>query len=349
MGTALEKSFKESEKPVFRAVELFAGIGGNRLGFQSAFGAKIRFLWANDFDKACCKTYEANFGPNSINSADINEIVKNLLQIPDHDILLAGFPCQPFSIAGEKKGFEDETRGTLFYNVAKVLKDKRPKAFMLENVGHFEHHDKGKTWATVKAVLENDLDYKVIAGKLNAKYFSVPQNRPRFFMVGFKDRSADFKLPEERGIPPKLSSILEHDVPEKYYLSQMYLNGLKKHRKRHEEKGHGFGYMVLNAETDIAQALVVGGMGRERNLIKNTPVSGHWQPGDIDLMKRNIEGIRKVTPRECARLQGFPEWFQISVTNTQAYRQFSNSVAVPVISAIAKEMLKTLEALPNSK
>jgi DNA (cytosine-5)-methyltransferase 1 len=341
----LEKRLNGTQPKIYNAIELFAGIGGIRLGFQIAFGKRINFLWANDFDKACCKTYEANFGKGAILCADINEIMKDMKQIPNHDILTAGFPCQPFSIAGEKKGFEDKTRGTLFYSLAKVIEAKKPACFLLENVGYFEHHHKGETWATVKEVLEKHLGYEVFAQKLNAKYFGVPQNRPRFFMVGFKEEGTNFKFPNERESPPALESILEHDVPERYFLSQKYLNGLKKHRKRHEDKGHGFGYKVLDSKSDVAQALVVGGMGRERNLIKNTPVKGHWQPGDADLMKRNNEGVRKVTPRECARLQGFPEWYKLPEAQTQAYRQFANSVAVPVITAIAKRILITLDAL----
>jgi DNA (cytosine-5)-methyltransferase 1 len=341
----LGEAVNKSDSPIYDAVELFAGIGGIRLGFQDAFDKRIRFLWANDFDKPCCKTYEENFGKGSIDCRDVNEVIKDMSQIPRHDILVAGFPCQPFSIAGGRKGFEDKTRGTLFYSLAKVLEAKRPASFLLENVSHFEHHDKGKTWAMVREVLEQELGYEVFPGRLNAKYFGVPQNRPRFFMVGFKEKGTDFRFPEEKKTPPPLVSILEHNVPEKYYLSQMYLNGLKKHRKRHEDKGHGFGYMVLNAETDVAQALVVGGMGRERNLIKNAPVPGHWEPGDTDLMKRNNEGVRKVTPRECARLQGFPDTFKIPVANTHAYRQFANSVAVPVIAAVARQMLKALDVL----
>ena len=335
----------KSEKRVYAAIELFAGIGGIRLGFQNAFKERIKFIWANDFNKSACQTYEENFGKGSIICGDIKQITKDMSQIPEHDILLAGFPCQPFSIAGEKKGFADKARGTLFYSIAKVLKEKETAAFMLENVGHFEHHNGGETWAVVKSILENELDYKVISGRLNAKYFGVPQNRPRFFIIGFRDKNAQFAFPEEKFQPPKLSSILEQNVAEKYYLSQKYLNGLKKHRARHESKGHGFGYMVLNPETDIAQALVVGGMGRERNLIPDKPVAGCWQLGDLDLMKRNSEGIRKITPRECARLQGYDDKFRIVVSNTQAYRQFANSVAVPVIATIAKEMLKTLDKL----
>jgi len=333
----------------FRAIDLFAGIGGIRLGFQKAFGERVEFVWANDNNSSCCNTYEANFGEDSIDCRDINEISKDMTQIPDHDIILAGFPCQPFSIAGEKNGFEDKTRGTLFYSIAKILDAKKPVSFLLENVSYFEHHDNGRTWATVRGVLEEELKYKVYSNRLNAKYFGVPHNRPRFFIVGFKDKDAIFAFPEEEGNPPSLSKFLDRKVNKKYYLSQKYLDGLKGHRKRHEAKGHGFGYKVLDLKKDVARALVVGGMGRERNLIKNKPVDGCWQPGDPDLTKKNMEGIRKLTPRECARLQGFPDSFKIPVSDTQAYKQFANSVAVPVVAAIAREMLTTLDTLLEKK
>lgn len=340
-GTFLQDK-ERTANGTFRAIDLFAGIGGIRLGFQNAFKDRIKFVYSNDNDSACCKTYEANFGKDSIDCRDINAVIKNMADIPDHDILLAGFPCQPFSIAGEQKGFEDETRGTLFYSIAKILAERRPTCFLLENVSYFEHHDKGKTWRTVRTVLEKELHYIVHARRLNAKYFGVPQNRPRFFMVGFKEEKTSFEFPPERGNPPSLSTILEDHVRENYFLGQIYLNSLKEHRRRHAEKGHGFGYFVLDPQKDIAHALVVGGMGLERNLIKNTPPLGHWQPNDPDLHKKNIEGIRRLTPRECARLQGYPPWFEIPVSDAQTYKQFANSVAVPVIQAIAEKMLSTL-------
>ena len=331
------------QKPnkVYRAIDLFAGIGGIRMGFEQAFRERIRFVYANDNNKPCCQTYRANFG--DIDDRDINEVIKDLSQIPEHDILLAGFPCQPFSIAGEKKGFEDKTRGTLFYTIAKILSIRRPTAFLLENVRHFEHHDRGRTWATVKDVLENDLDYNIYDTVLNAKYFGVPQNRPRFFVAGFKEKTIAFDFPKRRGKPVKLKEFLETSVEAKYYLGQQYLESLKKHRERHESLGHGFGYRVLDPETEVAKTLVVGGMGRERNLIKNEPLPDCWKPGDDPLKKKNNEGVRRLTPREFARLQGFPDSFRIPVSDTQAYKQFANSVAVPVIRAIAENMLDSLE------
>jgi len=339
----VQKSRLLQTKPekIYRAIDLFAGIGGIRLGFEQAFQERIRFVYANDNDKACCQTYRANFG--AIDDRDINEVIKDLSQIPEHDILLAGFPCQPFSIAGEKIGFEDKTRGTLFYTIVKILSVRRPAAFLLENVPYFKDHDRGRTWAIVKDVLENDLDYNVYHRVLNAKYFGVPQNRPRFFIAGFKEKTVAFDWPKQRGKPPKLKDFLETNVEAKYYLGQQYLDSLKKHRERHESLGHGFGYRILNPETEVARTLVVGGMGKERNLIKDKLLPDCWKPGDDPLGKKNNEGVRRLTPREFARLQRFPDSFKIPVSDTQAYKQFANSVAVPVIKAIARNMLNSLE------
>lgn len=326
---------------IYRAIDLFAGIGGIRMGFEQAFQEQISFVYTNDNNKYCSETYRANFG--SSDDRDINEVIKDLTQIPEHDILLAGFPCQPFSIAGEKKGFEDKTRGTLFHAIAKILGDKKPLVFLLENVKHFKHHDRGRTWATVREVLKDYLDYTVYDAVLNAKYFGVPQNRQRFFIAGFKEETIAFSFPEQNGKPPKLTDILETDIEAKYYLGQQYLNSLKKHRKRHEALGHGFGYRVLDPETEVARTLVGGGMGKERNLIQNKPLPDCWKPGDDPLKKKNNEGVRQLTPRECARLQGFPDSFKIPVSDTQAYKQFANSVPVPVIKTIAQNMLDALK------
>jgi len=328
----------------FRAIELFAGIGGIRIGFEHAFKERIKFIWANDNNEQAAKTYESNFGKGSIDTRDISKIInEDISQIPEHDLLLAGFPCQPFSIAGWKKGFEDETRGTLFYAIEKILAFRKPQFFLLENVKHFSHHDKGRTWNTVHKILTKKLGYTVFYKPLNAKYFGVPQNRPRFFMVGFKDKDISFEFPEEKGNPPVLNTILEPNVDRKYYLSQQYLNTLIKHRARHESKGNGFGYKVLDRNKDIANTLVVGGMGKERNLIQDIVLSDCWQTGEDTFKKKNNQGIRKLTPREFARLQGYKDTFAIPVADTQAWKQFANSVAVPVIEAIAKNMLISID------
>jgi DNA (cytosine-5)-methyltransferase 1 len=331
---------KPADSKKYRAIDLFAGIGGIRLGFQQTFKEKITFVYSNDHDPWACQTYRKNFG--EIDEADINQVVEEMSKVPDHEIIMGGFPCQPFSIAGAQLGFEDKTRGTLFYAIAKIIDAKKPMAFLLENVKNFRDHNGGKTWATVREVLEKDLNYKVYDTVLNAKHFGVPQNRPRFYAVGFKDKNALFEWPEKQEKTAKLKDILQKRVKSSYYIGQQYFNSLKKHRERHEALGHGFGYRILNPE-GIAGTIVVGGMGLERNLIKNTPLKNCWKPSDDPLKKKNCEGVRVLTPRECARLQGFPDSFKIPVSDTQAYKQFANSVAVPVIKAIATQILATLE------
>jgi DNA (cytosine-5)-methyltransferase 1 len=335
-------SLLQEPERIYQAVDLFAGIGGLRLGFQQAFRERIKFVYANDNDKSCRETYRANF-QGEIDDRNIKNVIKDMKKFPKHDILLAGFPCQPFSIAGERKGFKDKTRGTLFYAIAEILSMRKPEAFLLENVEHFEHHDNGNTWKVVEDVLRNELGYDVDGKVLNARHFGLPQNRPRFFIRGFKKKDVAFDWPRGNPKKVKLERILEKSVAEKYYIGQQYLNSLKEHRRRHEALGHGFGYRVLDPKKDIAGTLVAGGMGKERNLIKNDPLQNCWKIGDDPLKKKNCEGVRKLTPRECARLQGFPDSFTIPVSDTQAYRQFANSVPVPVIKTIAENMLVAIE------
>jgi len=339
----------ETNEKIYRTIDLFAGIGGIRIGFQQAFGNRIEFVWGNDNGKFCAETYQANFG-DILDTRDINKVIKDVSKIPNHDLLLAGFPCQPFSMAGRREGFEDKTRGTLFFAIAKILNEKKPSAIFLENVKHFKTHDRGRTWKRVKDVLENDLEYRVHTKILDASNFGLPQKRKRFYIVGFRDKSTEFVFPKGDCERPALAPFLEKNIDQKYHLSQEYLNGLKNHRKRHEAKGHGFGYIVLDPKKDIANTLVGGGMGRERNLIKNTPLENCWKPGDRNLRKKNSEGVRKLTPREFANLQGFPKNFLIPVSDTQAYRQFANSVPVPVVKAIANQMLESLNgSIPHGK
>lgn len=321
---------------IYKAIDLFAGIGGIRLGFQQAFKERIKFVYSNEIDEFCCETYKANFGINPF--GDIRNI--NPSDIPDFDILLAGFPCQAFSIAGEKRGFND-TRGTLFFYIANILKKKKPEVFFLENVKHLKHHDNGRTFQVIKDVLTKDLGYHIHFKVLNAKNFGVPQNRARIFIIGFK-KNYKFKFPKPTNEKVKIESILEKDVDELYYLSHEYLEGLKKHRARHEAKGNGFGYEVI-AENDIANALVCGGMGRERNLVKDEILPNAWKKEGDDIQLRNEEGIRKMTPREWARLQGFPDSFKFPVSMTQSYKQLGNSVAIPAVKAIAEEIKISLE------
>ncbi len=319
-------------KKKFKSIDLFAGIGGIRKGFEHI----CETVYANDFDSSACKTYSANFG--EIDCSDLRDVVKNMdKKIPKFDILLGGFPCQSFSIAGKRQGFAD-TRGTMFFEVEKILEKYKPKAFLLENVRNLENHDKGNTLKVILTVLTEKLGYDVHYKVMNAKDFGVPQNRPRIYIVGFK-KKVDFKFPEPTK-RVKLKSILEKKVDPKHYISQMYYEGLERHRNRHAEKGNGFGYMVLDPE-GIANALVVGGMGRERNLIKDKPINVYKNGMDKKLTKNTL-GLRKLTIRECARLQGFPDTFHFPVKDGPAYKQLGNSVAVPVMKAVADEMAKHL-------
>jgi len=311
-------------------IDLYAGIGGIRLGFQKAFKEDAEFVFSNEIDKNSSDTYRLNFNDDPL--GDITKI--NPSEIKDFDILLAGFPCQAFSIAGKRKGLED-ARGTHFFNVAKIIEVKQPAAFLLENVRHFKTHDGGRTFGTLKKILTDDLNYTLYAGLLNAKDFGLPQKRERFFMVGFKD-PIHFEFPKPIKNTKTVGDILEKNVPGEYFLSQRYLDTLKKHRQRHEGKGNGFGYIVLDKK-DVANTLVLGGMGRERNLIKD--MESLEKSGRKDA---NSEAIRCLTPRECLRLQGFNDSYKFNVAKTHLYKQTANSVAVPVIKQIALQMKKSL-------
>ncbi len=332
--------FPEPKNPKFKFIDLFAGIGGFRLAFQNLGG---KCVFTSEWDKYSKITYETNFG--EIPFGDITK-EKTKSYIPDNfDVLCAGFPCQAFSIAGRKGGFED-TRGTLFFDVAEIIKRKRPKAIFLENVKGLRSHDKGKTLATILNVLRNELDYYVPEPEvINAKNYGVPQNRERIFIVGFrKDLGiTDFKYPKPTDKTKVLEDILEtNEVSVKYYLSNTYMNTLRAHRTRHESKGNGFGYEI-HSNDEIANAVVCGGMGRERNLIIDNKLTNFTPVTNIK-GEVNRDGIRKMTPREWARLQGFPDDFKIIVSDAQAYKQFGNSVAVPAIQSTANAILKKLKS-----
>ncbi len=331
--------FPAPKKPKFKFIDLFAGIGGFRLALQNLGG---KCVFTSEWDKYSKKTYKANFG-----ELPFGDITKTSTKsyIPDgFDVLCAGFPCQAFSIAGKRGGFED-TRGTLFFDVAEIIKAKKPKAIFLENVKGLRSHDKGKTLSTILNVLREDLGYYVPEPQIiNAKQFGVPQNRERIFIVGFRNdlEINDFEYPQPFKEKPTIDDILEDDVVSvKYYLSETYIETLRRHRKRHESKGNGFGYEII-ANDGIANAVVCGGMGRERNLVLDdrltdfTPVTNI--KGEV-----NKEGIRKMTPREWARLQGFPDKYNIVVSDAQAYKQFGNSVAVPAIQATAKNIIQKIK------
>ncbi|WP_420399642.1 DNA cytosine methyltransferase [Flagellimonas sp.] len=330
--------FPAPKKPKFKFIDLFAGIGGFRLALQNLGG---KCVFTSEWDKYSKSTYEANFGEEPF--GDITKAETKSYIPDDFDVLCAGFPCQAFSIAGRRGGFED-TRGTLFFDVAEIIRSKRPKAIFLENVKGLGSHDRGRTLSTILNVLRNELGYYVPEPEIiNAKDYGVPQNRERIFIVGFRQdlEITDFKYPKPTNKTKVLEEILEEEeVSVKYYLSDTYLRTLRLHRARHESKGNGFGYEIIPNE-GIANAVVCGGMGRERNLIIDDKLT-NFKPVTNITGEVNREGVRKMTPREWARLQGFPDKFKIVVSDAQAYKQFGNSVAVPAIQATAKKIIQHL-------
>ena len=330
--------FPHTKKPKFKFIDLFAGIGGFRIAMQNLGG---KCVYSSEWDEQAKKTYYHNFGEIPFGDITKDE-TKNY--IPNSfDLLCAGFPCQAFSIAGRRGGFED-TRGTLFFDVAEIIKKKKPKAIFLENVKGLFNHDRGKTLKTILNVLRNDLNYYVPNPEIvNAKDFGLPQNRERIFIVGFREdlNINNFEYPKP--LKKKVNFIdirEENEVSVKYYLSTQYLDTLVKHKKRHEAKGNGFGYEII-PDNEIANAIVVGGMGRERNLVVDDRLT-NFVPITHIKGKVNRKGIRKMTPREWARLQGFPDDFVIPVADASAYKQFGNSVAVPAIQATAKKIIERI-------
>ena len=327
--------FPPIKSPKFTFIDLFAGIGGFRLAMQNLGG---KCVFTSEWDKNAKKTYQANFGEMPF--GDISKAETKSF-IPDSfDMLCAGFPCQAFSIAGKRGGFED-TRGTLFFDVAEIIKRKKPKVIFLENVKGLRNHNSGKTLTTILNVLRNDLGYFVPEPQIiNAKNFGVPQNRERIYIVGFRaDMEIEqFEYPNPLNKKVSFALVKEKKVPPtKYFLSAQYLKTLKSHKARHIKKGNGFGFEIIPDE-GISNAIVVGGMGRERNLVSDNRITDYAPTTHIK-GKVNREGIRKMTPREWARLQGFPDKYIIPVADASAYKQFGNSVAVPAIQATAKKIL----------
>lgn len=330
--------FPEPLASKFTFIDLFAGIGGFRVAMQSLGG---KCVFTSEWDEKSQLTYKANFG-----DAPFGDITKEVTKqyIPDNfDVLCAGFPCQAFSIAGKRGGFDD-TRGTLFFEVAEIIRRKKPKAIFLENVKGLINHGQGKTLATILNVLRNDLGYFVPEPQiLNAKNFGVPQNRERIFIVGFRKdlEITDFDYPKPIGKKVSFIDVREEKtVPSKYYLSNQYLNTLISHKERHESKGNGFGYEIIK-DDGVANAIVCGGMGRERNLIIDHRIEDYTPTTNIK-GEINRQGIRKMTPREWARLQGYPDTFIIPVADASAYKQFGNSVAVPAIKATAEKLIRKI-------
>lgn len=331
--------------PMYKSIDLFAGIGGIRLGFDRAFGKNIETVFVSEWDENAQKTYKANFTDDFEIAGDITKIEEK--DIPSFDICLAGFPCQAFSLAGQRKGFEDNykglCRGTLFMDVARICEHHKPKVIFCENVKGLVIHDKGRTFKVITKTFQ-DLGYTVYSQVLNSKNFGVPQNRERIYLVAFRNDIApdNFMFPVTTDDTKRIKDIIEEEaVPAKYYLSETYLQTLKNHKARHAAKGNGFGYEI-RAWDDIAGAIVCGGMGRERNLViderqKDLTPTTHIK-GEI-----NKEGVRKMTPREWARLQGFPDSFNLPLADVHLYKQFGNSVTVNVIEAIAEKIKEVLD------
>jgi len=328
----------------FKSIDLFAGIGGIRLGFDNAFKNAIETVFVSEWDEAAQKTYKANFNDTLNIAGDITKVKEQ--DIPAFDICLAGFPCQAFSLAGQRKGFEDDykgkCRGTLFLDVARICEYHKPKVIFCENVKGLVIHDKGRTFKIICETFSN-LGYNVHYKILNSKDFGVPQNRERVYIVAFRkdidDSAFDFPAPTNSNTT--LRDIIEQNpVAAKYYLSTTYIDTLVRHKERHAAKGHGFGYEIREWD-GVAGAIVCGGMGRERNLIidkrqTNLVPTTHIK-GEI-----NREGIRKMTPREWARLQGFPDDFKLIIADVHLYKQFGNSVTVSVIQAIASKIYEVI-------
>lgn len=316
----------------YEFIDLFAGIGGMRLAYE-AVGCKC--VYSSEWNKYSQITYEANFGEKP--EGDITKV--NADNIPDHNILVAGFPCQPFSLAGVSKknslgratGFEDKTQGTLFFDVCRILDAKRPEAFMLENVKNLCSHDKGNTFMVIMESLE-DLDYQVFWKILDGQNY-VPQHRERIVIVGFdrnkfgKDIDFDFSLTPV--VPkPVVGDILESDVDSKYTLSDKLWDYLQAYAAKHKAAGHGFGYGIAPLD------------GPARTISAR-----YYKDGAEILIAQEGKNPRRLTPRECARLQGFPEEYKIVVSDVQAYKQFGNSVVVPLMTDVAGLVTAKLDSL----
>lgn len=329
--------FPPVENPNFTFIDLFAGIGGFRIAFQEQNG---KCVFSSEWNTYAQKTYEANFG--EVPFGDITKVDEN--KIPDHDILLGGFPCQPFSIAGVSKknalgmqhGFLDQTQGTLFFDIARIIDAKKPKAFLLENVKNLKSHDKGNTYKVIEETLK-ELGYHVYSKILDARHY-VPQHRERIFIAGFnKDhfgKTVQFSFPEPPDKDIKFKDILENKPDSKYTLSSHLWGYLKDYAKKHKAKGNGFGFGMTDP-----------------NGVARTLSARYYKDGSEILISQGIgKNPRRLTPEECKRLMGFPDNYNIKnigISDTQLYKQFGNSVAVPVVQAMAKAMMKVIN--PNTK
>ena len=332
----IKKKKKSQTEKQFTFIDLFAGIGGMRIAFDRAGG---QCVYSNEWNKYSQQTYFANFGDQP--EGDITKV--DAKDIPDHDILVAGFPCQPFSIAGVSKknsmgratGFEDKTQGTLFFDVCRILKEKRPKAFMLENVKNLCSHDKGRTFKVIQESLD-ELGYEVFFDILDGQNY-VPQHRERILIVGFdrerygKDIGFDFALtPKEP--KPVMRDILDRDVDAKYTLTDKLWIYLQNYAAKHKAAGNGFGYGIAPLDG-----------------VSRTISARYYKDGSEILIAQEGKNPRRLTPRECARLQGFPDTFKIPVSDTQAYQQFGNSVVVPLMENVAKLIVSKITILEEKE
>lgn len=367
----------------YKTIDLCAGIGGIRKGYELV-GCFENVLSA-EIDKNACLTYQHLYGDDPTNDITTGEF-KDKVEKTKYDVLLAGFPCQAFSRAGKKEGFLDKTRGTLFFDIAEIIKRTEPKAFMLENVDNLITHDKRQTFHTILNVLINELDYKVIGvvkkedGSLeytskdfirNSRNFGVPQNRPRVYIMGFSRKHFGNKvdslpnaLPTKRSqkIYEDLNDLLEMNADDKYFLSSGYVETLERHKARHEGRGNGFGYRIVNLpeiEHPVSNAiLATGGSGKERNLVIDSKkgVAGKVVPTKQTPL--NNKGIRAMTPREWGKLQGFVNYafidkktgkdmfsFPEKLADGSKYKQFGNAVTIPAVEEMAKFMKKCLKQL----
>lgn len=322
--------FPPPKDPKFTFIDLFAGIGGFRIALQNLGGKCVFTSEWNQFAKV---TYEANFG--ELPFGDITKVDED--EIPEHDILVGGFPCQPFSIAGVSKknslgkahGFLDKIQGNLFFDIARIIKAKRPKAFLLENVKNLASHDKGNTFKVIKTTLR-ELGYSIHFKILDAKHF-VPQHRERIFIVGFSEKlfngKESFSFPKMPEKSYSIEDILETDPDTKYTLTDNLWKYLQDYSQKHKEKGNGFGFGLVDMDG-----------------ISRTLSARYYKDGSEILIPQHRKNPRRLTPRECARLLGYPDKFLIPVSDTQAYKQFGNSVVSPLVQLIGKEIIKTLTA-----
>lgn len=321
----------------FTFIDLFAGIGGFRNALEQIGG---KCVFSSEWNKFSRITYRANFGEEP--AGDITKI--NEREIPDHDILAAGFPCQPFSIAGvskknslgRKHGFDDEAQGNLFFEIERILREKKPKAFILENVKNLERHDHGRTFRIIRKILREELDYVIFWKVVDAAAY-VPQHRERIFIIGFRRDlfpDADFCFPAPAQGRIRITDILESQVPDKYTISDHMWEYLRNYAEKHRKKGNGFGYGLVDP-------------GKDK--ITRTLSARYHKDGSEILIKQETGNPRMLTPRECARLMGFPDSFIIPVSDSQAYRQFGNSVVPAVVKSVAADILRVIENGPHNE